>query len=493
MTSFFKRFKGKDGDGNEASATGGGPVGEAPTGPVTWPPEGRLPYGEAKRLARHADPEIRRKLALRGDVPPEILYFLADDVDPKVRRAIVSNGSTPALAHLLLAEDTDDGVRADLAERIVQLAPGLTNDERDRARLTAFRVLERLARDQIPRVRSILSEALKDVADAPPEVINRLARDVEEAVSTPILEFSPVLRDEDLLDIIGESPTTATLSAISRRARVAADVADAIAATDDSVAITALLSNASAQIREETLDDLIERAENQPQWHEPLVRRPQLRKEAASRLARFVADRLIQVLLERRDLSPETLGEVKRVVHRRLEEEGRSQSDLGRFVASSGAGGATVVRPPPVIKADLKVLPAIVADAYRRAQMMHRRGTLTQAVVQQALKAGDAEFVSGAMAVLAAVPLPAVLHAVETQSGRAIAALAWRAGLPPVLSVQVQARLARIPPREVISAAGDHAYGLTEAEMEWQIELVTKHAAHRADMPEETEDGTGKG
>ena len=34
-----------------------------------------------------------------------------------------------------------------------------------------YEALEILARDQVTRVRQILSEALKDVANAPPEVI----------------------------------------------------------------------------------------------------------------------------------------------------------------------------------------------------------------------------------------------------------------------------------------------------------------------------------
>jgi uncharacterized protein (DUF2336 family) len=63
----------------------------------------------------------------------------------------------------------------------------------------AYEALDALARDQVIRVRRILSEALKDVADAPPEVIRRLASDVELVVSGPVLQYSPVLTEEDLL------------------------------------------------------------------------------------------------------------------------------------------------------------------------------------------------------------------------------------------------------------------------------------------------------
>lgn len=38
-----------------------------------------MDYEEAKRMAADANPRVRRKLALPGDVQPEILYFLAED------------------------------------------------------------------------------------------------------------------------------------------------------------------------------------------------------------------------------------------------------------------------------------------------------------------------------------------------------------------------------------------------------------------------------
>ena len=105
-----------------------------------------------------------------------------------------------------------------------------------------------------------------------------------------------MLTDDDLLEIIRAPPPTDALSAISRRAEVAVGVSDAIVATEDEAAITSLLSNASAQIREETLDYLIDSAPGIEAWHEPLVRRLQLPSCAARHLANFVVERLIRSL-----------------------------------------------------------------------------------------------------------------------------------------------------------------------------------------------------
>ena len=49
-------------------------------------PGTKLAYDEAKQLVRHDDPSVRRELAERDDIKPELLYFLAEDKDAQVRR-----------------------------------------------------------------------------------------------------------------------------------------------------------------------------------------------------------------------------------------------------------------------------------------------------------------------------------------------------------------------------------------------------------------------
>ncbi len=295
-----------------------------------------LSYEQIKDLARHKDPSVRGSLAARQDVGPEVLYYLSDDPSPEVRRRIAANPATPAKADLKLAADASPDVRGDLAGKIARLAPGLSPDEQDRLRQSTYEALALLARDQITRVRQILAETLRDVANAPPGLILTLAHDPALEVALPILEFSPVLTDEDLLEIIQSAPMTDRLSAISRRALVAPDVADAIVQSEDVAAVAVLLGNPSAQIREETLDMLLDHAPQHELWHAPLVNRPQLSARAATRLARFVAESLLQRLQERPDLDPETKAAVAAVVRRRVEENG---SDMAEFHRGSGRAG----------------------------------------------------------------------------------------------------------------------------------------------------------
>nr|MBC8267262.1 DUF2336 domain-containing protein [Rhodospirillaceae bacterium] len=221
-----------------------------------------LSYDEARDMAHDSDPEVRRKLAAREDVKAEILYFLAEDAAPEVRRTVAANANAPRQTHTLLAKDEDEEVRFGLAEKLARIAPDLSDDERDKLRQSTHESLTLLAKDEITKVRQILSETLKDVTNAPADVIKSLAMDGELAVAGPVLECSPVLNDEDLIEIISLGTVKGGLNAISRRQGVGEGVSEAIVATSDEEAIADLLGNGTAQIREETLDDLIAKADS---------------------------------------------------------------------------------------------------------------------------------------------------------------------------------------------------------------------------------------
>ena len=64
----------------------------------------QMAYDTQKQLAHDGNHEERRELAQRGDVRPEILYYLASDPDTEVRRNIARNHKTPRHADLLLNE-----------------------------------------------------------------------------------------------------------------------------------------------------------------------------------------------------------------------------------------------------------------------------------------------------------------------------------------------------------------------------------------------------
>lgn len=408
-----------------------------------------LSYEEEKHLARHGDIAVRTKLAEREDVRPEILYYLAEDPDPQVRRRIAANSRTPVHADLILARDADDVVRIDLAAKISRLAPGLSANEQEQVRRMTYEVLEILARDQLPRVRRVLAETLKDVADAPADIIGHLARDTDIEVSGPVLRCSPVLTEDDLLEIIRTCVVAGPLSVISERKGIGERVSDAIIATDDVQAIGVMLANPSAQIREETLDRLIERAPEIESWHEPLARRPKLSPGSVAKIAGFVGESLIAELQARGDLDSATVEVLKTELSARLERDKDGDGGNGEDAKDE----------------------AMVEPAIARVRRIYADGNLTEDCVSQALGSGDRRFVTAALAVLSDLPLSLVEKIGESKSARGVTAVCWKAGLSMRFANQLQIRYAFIAPNAALNPATGNKFPLTPEEMEWQIEF----------------------
>jgi uncharacterized protein (DUF2336 family) len=408
-----------------------------------------IDYDTQKELAQSTRPADRRRLAQSTSARPEVLYYLAADVDAGVRAAVAGNEATPVQADLLLARDRAPEVRVDLAAKIARLAPGLSREAHERLRKLTYEVLDILLRDQVTRVRQVIAETLKDVADVPPEIIRLLARDCEIVVAGPVLEFSPLLSDEDLLAIIAETPIAGALAAIARRAEVPAAVADAIGASPDGDAVAALLANPSAQIREETLDRLVDRAPGVAAWHKPLVERPRLSAAVARKLAGFLADHLLRRLSERRDLDPATARAVAAVVKQRLAE------------------------------APEAVPPAAAGDgALERARRLKQQGKLDEAALLAAL-GHDRAFVRAALAVLAELPVEVIDRVLGAHSPKGVTALAWKSGLGMRAAHKLQLQLGQIAPAAALKPREDGGYPLSAEAMQWQLDFFLGLGAGR--------------
>lgn len=398
-------------------------------------------YDTAKRQAADDDSRVRRRLAQHDNVQPEILYFLASDADGEVRREIAANPGTPVQADALLARDADETVRLRVAEKVARLAPGLSDNQRRRAGDLVTDILETLARDQAIRVRRALAEELQSARGVPASVIETLARDPEIDVSGPVLRNSPLLSDGFLIEIIASPPVREALAAVAGRKDLDGEVADAIVTADDCDAITALLRNDSAQIREETLDRIIDRAPPVIDWHEPLVSWPSLSARAAAALARFVTDALVEKLLARTDLDPSATEAIGDSVRRRLAPDGETGDEEPRETAS------------------------------QRARRLYEAGALDEAEISAALGRGERAFVVEALALLGDIHAGVVQKAFSLASAKGVTAVAWKAGLSARTAHQLQLRIARIAPADALRPAGGR-YALGEKDLNWQLEFL---------------------
>lgn len=411
-------------------------------------------YEEAKRIARAGTVEERAALARRSDMAPELLFYLAADQEGVVRAAVAANDTTPAQANRLLADDADAQVRTALARKIAALAPTLDAASRDRLQRLTYETLQKLVEDAAVSVRAAIADVVKDMPDAPRDLILRLARDVEIPVCGPVLEFSPLLTTEDLLGLIDQPPNPDALAAIARRPHLNETVSDAIAATASSPAIVALLRNGSAQIREATLDSLIAQAADHVEWHEPLVQRPKLSPRAARALSAIVADHLVRALAERPDLDEATAEFLRRQTVKQIAWRGPEipthRSD----------------RPQP-------------AEAMAKAAELTTRGLLDDTTLLAAATRGEARLVAAMLARAASLPLAVVDRAATLRSAKGLVSLCWKGGFSPKVLEPVQALLGRLPPSGMLVAVDD-GWPLSEDEMRWQLAFLMRESRARA-------------
>ena len=400
------------------------------------------PYEEAKRIAQSGDILERAELAAVEDLEPEILYYFASDQAPEVRRAVAVNEGTPLQADRILANDTDGEVRFELARKIGRLVPSLSKDETDRLTSMAMEVLEILAQDDLPRVRATIAEEIKRADNVPRKIVHQLARDLEEMVSAPILEYSPMLSDEDLLEIIAGGCASGALIALSRRKGLTERLADAVFNTRNVQAVAVLLGNTTAAISKKTMDMIAVEAEGVVEWHAPMVDRDNLPARVIRRIATFVSAALMDTLIEKHRDQADLVESLRQTVRKRIER--------GDF-----AGDDPNWEP-----------------AEERAQKLFAKGELTEELIVRALEEGDNAFVRYALMHLSELPFETVSRMLNTGSGKAVTALVWRAGLSMPTAHLVQKRISRIPPKNQVRPGPKGRYTMSKDDLAWYIECV---------------------
>jgi uncharacterized protein (DUF2336 family) len=182
----------------------------------------------------------RIALAAQADARAELLLLLAADEATPVRLAVAANPAAPRHADHLLARDPVAAIRASLARKLAEHAvwmAGLGSDS-----------LRYLARDPAPQVRQSIADCLADQPDAPHDLVLALARDKDPAVSEPLIRLSHVLTEADLLSLVKAPPGPEARCAVARRLNLGATLAEALLASGDRAAITALRRNPTARI-----------------------------------------------------------------------------------------------------------------------------------------------------------------------------------------------------------------------------------------------------
>lgn len=268
----------------------------------------------------------------------------------------------------------------------------------DAQKSIADQIIRLLARDTDNKVRQTLAEVIKGSDKLPPDIAKGLARDID-PVAIPILQFSPVLSDDDLIEIIEQSGETKHI-AISKRAIVSRNVSDTLIATAREAVVQSLLENQGSDIGDESLYSILDRMGHSEAIREALVHRRRLPVELTEKLISAVSDQLRAHLIEHHELP----------------------ADLADQLAAETHDRATVdVLSEPMSEDEIDPLVA----------QLQENGRLTPSLVIRSLCLGNFTFFYAALARRAAIPSSSARRLLDGGDIGAIDALLHKADIAP--------------------------------------------------------------
>jgi uncharacterized protein (DUF2336 family) len=289
--------------------------------------------------------------------------------------------------------------------------------------------------DPSPLVRRALSEVFASSQKAPLIVVHALAADQPE-IAVPLLSLSPLLLEDDLVDLIATGQPEAQM-AIASRAMLPRSLAAAIAEVGSAQACLALLENFDADITLFSIDRIIERFGHLAAIREPLLARSDL--PMATR----------QALLSK--LSQTLAGFVS----------GRQWmgSEHAEYAAREACEKATVALAAETPYEE-------VAHLVRH---LRQSGQLTAGMILRALLSGNVVLFEEALAELSGVPIERVVSYIHDRNISGIRALYRKAGLPDLAYPAFRAAIAAVREDEHIGGQGGVAQlkrGMVECVLE---------------------------
>lgn len=156
------------------------------------------------------------------------------------------------------------------------------------------------ARNVEAAMRKALATRLANVPAAPHGLIKQLAEDSEIEVARPVLQSSPVLTDEDLINVV-KSRGAEHMAAISTRREVSERVVEEIVERGNERVLVTLAKNRTANFSRKAMTDMVEKSECMPGLQESLIDRRDVPPDLLGSMFFFVSERLKHEIMEQTD------------------------------------------------------------------------------------------------------------------------------------------------------------------------------------------------
>ena len=258
-------------------------------------------------------------------------------------------------------------------------------------------LLDLLVNDVETEVRRSLAVAVAASDRLPRSIADRLARDKIE-IATPVLQASPLLNDEQLIEIVRTNAMQYAL-AVAGRERVSEHLAEVLVDTGEQPVVARLVGNFGAALSTKALTQVMADWQADQEVQDRLVRRPALPFELIEQMVGAIGDRIEWELVQTRRLDP--------LEARSLMQAVRDRTAVGLTAREHG-------------ERDLEV---------HLRERLHA-GSLGHDDVLQALREGDIAAFEQMLALLAKLDRKTVRRLAYASDRRYLAALCLEAGLP---------------------------------------------------------------
>lgn len=319
------------------------------------------------------------------------------DEKPSARNLGSTQGGRTAVMkarYRRLLEEPGTAARAETAAAIAQEFSSGQLSERERR--IASDILGAMARDVERQVRWALAEHVKACPFLPHTIAQRLARDVE-SVALPMLQYSSVLTDQDLIDLVRGGKESNQI-AIAQRSEVSTLVSETLVETGRERVIGTLLANHRAEIAEPSYLRVMALFPKNREIHGLVAERPYLPMTTIERLITLVSEELRTQLIEGHGF-PREFAEL-------LTSAGREKA-----LAEGLHGGRE-------------------NDIVDLVRALNARQALSPILILRWLCLGDLHFFQAAMAELAKIPLQNAGVLAFEQGRQGLKSLFDQAGLP---------------------------------------------------------------
>ncbi len=294
-----------------------------------------------------------------------------------------------------LMADPSSEVRA---ETTAKIASQFTTEALSPAeRQIAEDIFRKLAKDVELRVREALASHLKNSPELPHDVAMALANDVD-SVSLPMIKFSEVLTDEDLIEIVRDQGAAKQV-AVAQRPSVSPRVAGALVDTGNEKAVARLVANDGAKLTETLLGRVMDEYEESDAVADSLARRPNMPATVSAQLVEKLTERLQDFLMSKHEVSPDIASNLI------LQARERATMSLVEF-------GSTDIELDNLIE-----------------QLM-RKDRLTPSLLLRSICMGDVNFFERAIGRLADLPLQNARILIHDQGSLGLDSVYMKAGLP---------------------------------------------------------------